>query len=180
MPTRMKEYARVFLLVLVAVVAFGYVRMQGAKGYALEVGTTAPLFHLPLRTGGAMGLPEYRGRVVVVNFWASWCAPCVAEMPSLERLHRALSRDGLVVLGIAVDEDETALARFVEKAGLSFPILRDPGGVVASGSYKTTGYPETFVVDRAGMIRETYVGSAEWDTPEALDHFRGLLKPADR
>lgn len=130
--------------------------------------------------GGRLALAPLRGSPLVINFWATWCPPCVAEMPSLERLHRALSRDGLVVLGVSADEDEAALDQFVKKAGLTFPILRDPGGVVASGSYRTTGYPETFVVDARGVIKETYVGPAEWDTPEALDHFRLLLKPADR
>jgi peroxiredoxin len=176
-----KEAARLAALVVVVVaVAFGYVRMQVNKGYGLKKDDVAPPFTLPQREGGPLSLASFRGQVVVVNFWATWCPPCVAEMPSLERLHRALSREGLVVLGVSADEDEAALARFVEKAGITFPILRDPGGVVASGAYRTTGYPETFVIDGAGVVRETYVGPAEWDTPEALAHFRRLLKPADR
>jgi peroxiredoxin len=101
-------------------------------------------------------------------------------MPALDRLHRALSRDGLVVLGVSVDEDEAVLTSFIEKGGLTLKVLRDPGGTVASGAYRTTGYPETFVVDAKGVIVETYVGPADWDTPDALDHFRRLLKPADR
>jgi peroxiredoxin len=99
-------------------------------------------------------------------------------MPSLERLHRALAGEGLVVLGISVDEDEAALRRFVSEHGVSFPVLRDPGGRVAAGLYHATGYPETFVIDRAGLVSSQYVGPAEWSTPEALDHFRGLLKPS--
>ncbi len=117
---------------------------------------------------------------MVINFWATWCPPCVAEMPALDRLHRALSRDGLVVLGVSVDEDEAVLTSFIEKGGLTLKVLRDPGGAVAQGAYRTTGYPETFVVDAKGVIVETYVGPADWDTPDALDHFRRLLKPADR
>ena len=176
-----KDAGRLALLVVAAVaVAFGYVRLQENKGYGLKAGNVAPPFTLPQKGGGSLSLASFRGRVVVVNFWATWCPPCVAEMPSLERLHRALSRDGLVVLGVSADEDEAALAQFVQKAGLTFPILRDPGGAIASGSYRTTGYPETFVIDGQGVIKETYVGPAEWDTPEALDHFRLLLKPADR
>ena len=155
----MKDYGRLGLLVLAVVaVAFGYVQLQQNKGYGLKVGTPAPAFTLPVRGGGSLDLASLKGHVVVVNFWATWCPPCVAEMPSLDRLHRALSRDGLMVLGV----------------------LRDPGARVAAGPYRTTGYPETFVIDAAGVIRETYVGPADWDTPEALDHFRRLLKPADR
>jgi peroxiredoxin len=177
----MKDYGRLALLVIAVVaVAFGYVHLQQNKGYGLKAGTPAPPFALPVRGGGSVDLASLRGHVVVVNFWATWCPPCVAEMPSLDRLHRALSRDGLVVLGVSVDQDEAALTAFIEKSGgLTLKVLRDPGGAVASGRYLTTGYPETFVIDGAGVIRETYVGPADWDTPDALDHFRGLLKPAD-
>jgi len=177
----MKEYLRLALLVVVVVaVAFGYVKMQEDKGYGLKAGVSAPELKLPSRDGKAVDLASYRGRVVVLNFWATWCPPCVAEMPSLERMHKALSGEGLAVVAVSVDEDEAALTAFVNKAGITFPVLRDPGGAVATGSFKTTGYPETFVIDARGVIQETYVGPAEWDTPEALAHFRRLLKPADR
>ena len=177
----MKDYARLALLVIAVVtVAFGYVHLQQNKGYGLKAGTPAPAFTLPARGGGSVDLASFKDHVVVVNFWATWCPPCVAEMPSMDRLHRALSRDGLVVLGVSVDEDEAALGAFVAKAGLTLKVLRDPGGAVASGAYRATGYPETFVIDAAGVIKETYVGPADWDTPDTLDHFRRLLKPADR
>jgi peroxiredoxin len=98
-------------------------------------------------------------------------------MPSLERLHRTLGREGLQVLGVSIDEDEAVLRRFVAARGVTFPILRDPGGRKAAGAYRTTGYPETFVIDAGGLIKEQYVGPAEWDTPEAIAHFRQLLSP---
>ncbi len=168
------------LLVGAAVVlaAFGYVHLAGNEGNALKKGTPAPPFHLPVLGGGELDLGRLRGRIVVVNFWATWCPPCVAEMPSLERLHRALGKEGLAVVGISVDEDETALRRFVETSGLTFPILRDPGGRVAASAYRIGGYPETFELDAEGVLREHYVGPAEWATPEALEHFRKLLVPA--
>jgi peroxiredoxin len=177
----MKDYGRLALLVLVVVAAaFGYVHLQQNKGYGIKAGTPAPPFTLPVRGGGSVDLASFKGHVVVINFWATWCPPCVAEMPALDRLHRALSRDGLVVLGVSVDEDEAVLTSFVDKVGLTLKVLRDPGGTVARGAYRTTGYPETFVVDAKGVIVETYVGPADWDTPDALEHFRRLLKPADR
>lgn len=161
----------------VILAAFGYVELAENKGYALKEGAAAPPFRLPALTGAEMDLSALRGSVVVVDFWASWCAPCVAEMPSLERLHRALGKEGLAVIGVSADEDEAALRRFVEEHHLTFPILRDPGGHVASEAYRTTGYPETFVVDAQGVLREHYVGPAEWDSPEVLDHFRKKLVP---
>lgn len=166
------------LVVLVAVVALGFARLQERKGYGLEIGTPAPALRLPSLSGGEVDLGGFRGKLVVLNFWASWCAPCVTEMPSLERLHRALAPEGLVVVGISADEDEAALRRFVAERGITFPILKDPGGRTAAAAYHATGYPETFVIDRDGVLLESYVGPAEWDVPAALDHFRGLLRGA--
>jgi len=167
------------LLVSAAVVgaAFGYVHMLEDGGHALEPGTEAPAFRLPALAGGEVDLLSYRGRLVVVNFWATWCPPCVAELPSLERLHRALGNEGVQVVGISTDEDEAALRRFLADRGLTFPILRDPGGRVAAAAYRTAGYPETFVIGPGGLVEERYLGPAEWDTPEALAHFRRLRSP---
>ncbi len=173
----MKEAARLLAAVFVVVaVAVAFARLQESKGYALKPGVPAPPFRLPNLSGGDADLASFGGRLVLVNFWATWCPPCVDEMPSLERLHRALGKDGLVVLGVSVDEDEAALKRFVAERGITFSVLRDPGGRRAAQAYHTTGYPETFVIDSAGILREIYVGPAQWDTPGALDHFRGLLE----
>jgi peroxiredoxin len=166
------------LLVIVAVVlaAFGYVRLAERKGYALAEGRAAPGFRLTALGGGEVDLESLRGRVIVLNFWATWCPPCVGEMPSLERLHKALGKEGLAVVGVSVDEDEAVLRRFVDQHKLTFALLRDPGGRIASGEYHTTGYPETFVLDAQGVLREHYVGPADWATPEAIGHFRRLVK----
>jgi cytochrome c biogenesis protein CcmG/thiol:disulfide interchange protein DsbE len=175
----MKEALRLSIVVgAVLLAAYGYVQLEEGKGYALKSGAPAPPFKLPALAGGEVELGSFRGRLTLVNFWATWCPPCVEEMPSLERLHRALAPEGLVVLGVSVDEDEGALRHFLSEHGVTFPVLRDPGGRVAAGAYHATGYPETFVIDEAGLVRAQYVGPAEWDTPEALDHFRGLLKSA--
>lgn len=177
----MKSVARpLVVIVTVVVAAFGYVQLAERKGYALAEGSAVPAFRLPALGGKEVDLASLRGRVTVLNFWATWCPPCVAEMPSLERLHRALGEEGLAVVGISVDEDEAALRRFVEQHKLGFPVLRDPGASVASGAYHTTGYPETFVVDGQGVLREHYVGPVEWDTPEVLERFRRLLRGSAR
>jgi peroxiredoxin len=163
------------LLALVAVAAWKFVDLQGAKGYALRAGEPAPPLRLPALDGRELDLATLRGRVVLVNFWATWCPPCVTELPSLERLHRALAASGLVLVSVSADEDESALRRFVAERGITFPVLRDPGGRTAAREYRTTGYPESFVVDGRGVLLEHHVGPAEWDTPAALDHFRELL-----
>jgi len=165
-------------LLVIVVTALVFARLHEQKGYGLKTGQTAPTFTLPLLQGGESSLESYRGKFVLVNFWATWCAPCVQEMPSLERLHQVLGPEGLVILGVSTDEDLVQLKRFVAEKGVTFPILRDPGGTVASTSYRTTGYPETFLVSPAGRLEESFVGPARWDTPEAVAHFRERLRSA--
>jgi cytochrome c biogenesis protein CcmG, thiol:disulfide interchange protein DsbE len=164
--------------IVAAVVAtgFGYARLAEEKGYALRPGTAAPGFRLPSLEGGEVDLAAYRGKVVLLNFWATWCPPCVAEMPSLERLHRDLGPEGLAVLTVSADDDIAELRGFVKRHGLTLPVLLDPDGRNAGRAYRTTGYPETFVLDRSGILLHHYVGAARWDTPEALAHFRELLR----
>lgn len=163
------------IVALALAAAFGYLRLAEREGYALRIGSAAPGFRLQALAGGETSLESLRGRVVVLNFWATWCPPCISEMPSLERLHRALAAEGLSVVAVAADDDAADLRAFVARAGLTLPVLHDPGGRVAAGDYHTTGYPETFVIDRSGRLLSHTVGPAEWDTAAALSHFRGLL-----
>jgi peroxiredoxin len=164
------------LAAIVVAVAFGYARLGEDPRGALEPGARAPGFRLPTLAGGERSLASWRGQVVVLNFWATWCPPCVAEMPSLERLHRALGPEGLAVVTVSTDESQEAVEAFVRRHGLTLPVLRDPGGRVVARAYRVSRYPQTFVLDRHGLLLRHYEGPAEWDTPEALAHFRGLLR----
>jgi cytochrome c biogenesis protein CcmG/thiol:disulfide interchange protein DsbE len=168
------------LVAAILAASFAFVALQQKKGYGLREGTPAPPLRLPALPDGEVALESYRGHVVVVNFWATWCPPCVEEMPSLERLHRTLGGEGLAVLGVSIDEDGAALAAFVRRTGVTFPILRDPGGRGPVAAWRTTGYPETFVLDGTGKIVRKIVGPTRWDTPEAINWFRGLLKAGAR
>jgi peroxiredoxin len=170
------KYALALALVVGSALAF--VRLQDTKGYGLRTGDPAPLFTLPDLGGKDLSLQSQRGKLVLVNFWGTFCAPCVAEMPSLEKLHETLSGDGLVVVGVAVDESARDVEQFVKEKGIHFTILQDPGGRKAAELYRTTGYPETFIVSSSGTLLEKYVGPAEWDDPGALRHFRDLLSAA--
>jgi peroxiredoxin len=167
------------IIAIVGGAALGFISVQERRGRGLQPGIAVPDFRLRGLSGDTTDLASLRGRVVLVNFWATWCSPCVAEMPSLERLRRALAPEGLVVLGLSVDEDESALRDFVARHGLSFGILRDPGAHTAA-AYQAAGYPQTFVIGRDGTLLRTVLGPAEWDTPEAIGYFRALLARGTR
>lgn len=172
----MKRALRTIGIVAVVVVAaFTYVHLAENKGYALKLGSEAPGFRLPSIAGGDFDFASQRGRVVVLHFWATWCPPCVAELPSLERLYRALGPVGLSVVTVSTDDDEGELRRFLSERSLTLPVLRDAGGRVAWGQYRTTGYPETFVIDCSGRLLEHVVGPAEWDSEERIAGLRRLL-----
>lgn len=163
------------LVALVVGAAFAYVELAEHKGEALRVGSQAPSLVLATLDGGRHDLASGRGRLVVLNLWATWCPPCVAEMPALERLHRTLAAEGLSVVAVSTDEDVQAPRRFVADHGLTLLVLHDPGGREVGSAYRVTSYPETFLIDRAGLILQHVVGPAAWDSPEWQKRFRGLL-----
>ncbi len=125
-------------------------------------GAPAPDFQLDRLDGeGPVALSDFRGRVVLVNFWATWCKPCEDEMPSMERLYRALHPSGFELVAVSVDEDRNEVAAFRDRLAISFPIALDPGQEV-SRLYQTTGFPESLLVDRDGTVLERYVGPRDW------------------
>lgn len=119
---------------------------------------------------------SYGGKVVLVNVWATWCAPCRVEMPSIERLYRELSAEGLHVVAVAVDDvgAEQRIRDFVAGIGLSFDILHDPSGNIER-DWQADGIPSTYLIDRSGVIRRYVRGSTEWDTPEVIAFVRSVL-----
>lgn len=137
----------------------------------------APSVAFQALDGAAASLPDFRGRVVLVNFWATWCAPCVAEMPALERLHRALAEEGLAVLAISQDRGGAAVVNpFLARIDLQhLPVYLDAKGVLGR-AFALKGLPTTFLLDREGRVLAGLVGPAEWDSPEALDFIRHYLQ----
>jgi peroxiredoxin len=126
---------------------------------APRTGFLAPDFTLDLLGGGQVTLSELRGQVVVLNLWASWCPPCRAEMPALERTYQAYQDQGVIILGVnsTIQDDEGQAAAFVQEYNLSFPIPLDRAGTV-SEQYDLNGLPTTFFIDRQGVIRAVMVG----------------------
>ena len=129
-------------------------------------GIDAPDFDLPLHgSPDSFVLSEKRGRVVLVNFWATWCKPCEEEMPSMERLYQRLAPQGFELVAVSVDEEAGDIDKFLRRTPVSFPIALDPGQDI-SRLYQTQGYPESLLVDQDGRILERYVGPREWSVYE--------------
>lgn len=120
-------------------------------------GHPAPDFTLVRVGGGELSLAELRGRPVVLNFWATWCAPCEAEMPELEQAYRRYGDAGLLVLGVNQGEGETTVRAYADRLGITFPLLRD-GDMEVGRRYRVEALPTTFFIDREGIIREQVIG----------------------
>jgi peroxiredoxin len=108
-------------------------------------------------------LGDYRGKVVLVNFWATWCEPCLIELPSLLELHH--DQPNLVILAVSIDEDPNAYTRFIARRHVDLITVRDPSQSAAR-LFHTEMWPETYVIDRKGIIRSKYVGAQDWSSPE--------------
>jgi len=135
----------------------------------------APDFSLSDLDGATVRLSDFGGRVVVLNFWATWCGPCVKEMPTLQRLREQLGDRGLEVLAVSVDVgDPKRVADFADGYGWRVPILLDPMSTVA-GAYAVRVMPTTYVIGPDGLIRGRSFGALEWDTPAALALMESLL-----
>ena len=149
------------------------------QGEASIAGKTAEDFSLTV-DGKQQKLSDYRGKVVVLNFWASWCPPCVEEAPSLNRLQSHIAGQGGTILGFSIDEDPAAYERFLKQFAVNFPTYRDPSvkdnKSAIMADYGTVLIPETYVIDRHGKIARKLISAQQWDSPEMLAYFDALLK----
>jgi peroxiredoxin len=118
-------------------------------------------------------LKQFRGQVLVLNFWATWCPPCVEELPSLIAMQDRAKAKGVVVLGVSIDVDGDAYHRFIKLHNVNFMTVRDPEEKVAT-MYGTAGWPETYVIDRQGVLRRKFVGPVDWTSPEIMDFLSKL------
>jgi peroxiredoxin len=134
----------------------------------LRIGSVAPDF-----TVQNVRLSQFRGQVVVLNFWATWCPPCVEEMPSLVEMQRRMKAKGVTVLAVSVDVDENAYRQFVKDHNVNLLTLRDPDQK-GSALYGTFKFPETYILDRNGVMRRKFIGPVDWTEPEVTD-FLGKL-----
>ena len=142
----------------------------------LKKGALAPNFVLPDLNGREVDLASLRGKVVLLNIWATWCPPCVEEMPSMEKLYQALKDQDFEILAVSIDASGAGVvAPFMKKHRLSFTTLTDTEGGIAR-LYQTTGIPESFIIDKQGRILEKVIGPRDWASADALRYFRNLIQ----
>lgn len=156
---------------MVAVLANG-----GAEG--IEVGDRAPTYSAPSLSGGEVSLADYRGRVVMINIWATWCGPCRVEMPSIQEIYDRYREDGFTVLAVSIDQGggvEQKVRGFVEEYELEFPVLLDPESRITR-LFRTAGVPETFVIDREGRIVKRVIGASNWNSESNRALIEELLR----
>lgn len=166
--TARQQWSIVALIVVVLGGAlFVASRTLGDQLYPVSVGSKAPQFHAATvdSTPLTQTLADYKGQVVLLNIWGTFCLPCRDEMPAIEKLHQAMAAQGLKVVAISIDDPgfEQKIRAFVKEYGLTFQILYDPSGKIVN-DYQTTGVPETFVIARDGVIRKKVIGASDWDS----------------
>jgi cytochrome c biogenesis protein CcmG, thiol:disulfide interchange protein DsbE len=135
-----------------------------------QLGRPAPNFTLA-EGSRSLQLSSYRGKVLVLNFWATWCPPCIEEIPSLNQLQREMPQ--LVVLAVSVDEDGDAYRQFLSDHRIDFTTIRDPQRRV-NAMFGTSRFPESYVIDRDGRIRRKFISAQDWTSPEIMNYLAHL------
>jgi cytochrome c biogenesis protein CcmG/thiol:disulfide interchange protein DsbE len=176
-PSGARRLVTTLAAVAILVLAFGVVWLQSAKYEPLTVGMAAPDFTLQDMAGKNQKLSDYRGKVIFLNFWATWCKPCKEEMPSMQALWENLKKEEFVMLAISMDRVTTKkdIPPFVENMKLTFPILTDSWGQT-DNRYKLMGVPETYIIDQNGVLREKVIGPRDWTRPESMEIIVQLLQ----
>ena len=156
------------IIIAVAVGAFFF--WQARKTPPVEEGSAAPDFTLPLMNGGEVNLSDYRGKVVLLNIWATWCNPCREEMPSMQQFYQNMKGKPFEILAASIDtRGSTDVDPFVKQLGLTFPILLDSDKKV-NNLYQATGVPETFIIDKNGIVRDHTLGPVNWTSSQAPEN----------
>ncbi len=168
--------AAILLIIAIALFAFA-LRPSSNENGASDVerapvkGYAAPIFNTAVLSGGETNLQDYVGDVVVVNFWATWCPPCKAEMPGINAFYEAYKDEGVVVLAVNAKEGEELVRPFIEANGFTFPVLLDPMGQIIN-LYQIRSFPTTLVIDRTGVIQYIHTGMI---SPQELEAVVGPL-----
>lgn len=169
-------FVAVTVLVIILSLTLNDSSVEFSNQIDIEGDIPAPDFTLPGLDGKMVNLSDYRGRVVLVNIWATWCPPCVAEMPSMEKLYRKFKGQNFEILAVSIDEmGRKAVAPFMKKTRLTFPALIDSEGAIKS-VYRITAVPESFIIDKQGFLIKKIVGPVDWAAPPVFRFFSNLIQ----
>jgi peroxiredoxin len=158
----------------VLLLAFMWVVADVFRERIVVVGDTAPEFSIVADNGKTVTPADFGGKLLVLNFWATWCPPCVEEMPSLEQFHKTLSPKGVVVLGISVDKDQQVYQQFLKQAGVTFLTARDNGKRI-NLDYGTVKFPETYIIGSNGRVLSKIIAGQNWMEPNVIRYVESLL-----
>ncbi len=163
------SYKGVILIILIAIAAatLFFIPEETVYEHVASVGKQAPVFELSDADGKLWRLTDLRGKVVFINFWATWCTTCKAEMPYKEKLFKKMQGKPFQMLGVLFKDNPRNLKPYYEKQKVSPPTLIDPDNSMGK-LFGITGVPETFIIDKEGILREKIVGAREWDSPETI------------
>ncbi|HEY4715723.1 MAG TPA: TlpA disulfide reductase family protein [bacterium] len=145
----------------------------------VKKGDTAPDFKLIDINGAEVNLSDFRGNIVFLNFWATWCPPCIEELPQIQALSEQMVKDNFIVLAVNIDQISGAqIKQFVQERGLTFRVLLDPKSSVGADKYGITGVPETFLIDKNGKIIDRFIGPRDWTTDAFIEIFKKIINSA--
>jgi len=162
------------LLMALGLLALVFGIYRSFREEIIQVGDAAPPFSIVADRGRSISVPNFDGKLLVLNFWATWCPPCVSEMPSLNQFQKDFAAAGVVVLGVSVDRNERAYRRLIEQKKVAFLTARDPEARISS-RYGTFKYPETYVIDRTGKVVQKIIGPADWTDAGMVNQIKALL-----
>ncbi|HZT30510.1 MAG TPA: TlpA disulfide reductase family protein [Bryobacteraceae bacterium] len=162
------------ILIGILMGAFVYILYASMHERVIGVGDTAPDFTITADNGRPISPTSFGGKLLVLNFWATWCPPCVQETPSLDQFQRSLAGSGVVVLGVSVDKDEKAYRAFLDRNRVSFLTARDPENKI-NADFGTFKYPETYIINDKGKVVQKIIGPENWTDGRMLDYVKSLL-----
>ena len=154
--------------------AFVYVIFVSLYEHIVVVGDTAPDFSITADNGQTISRTNFGGKLLVLNFWATWCAPCIEELPSLDQFQREFANSGVVVLGVSMDKDEKLYKRFLSRVNVSFLTARDPANKI-NAEYGTFKFPETYIIGRDGKVLMKIINSTNWVDEKMVSYVKSQL-----
>src|SRR5580658_6436947 len=160
--------------ILAMLFAFVGVLYLSLHDNVVKAGDRAPDFSIKADNGKTVTARDFGGKLLILNFWATWCQPCVQEVPSLDLLQRQLGPKGLVVLGVSVDKDQKAYQDFLARFHVSYLTALDPSQAINT-KYGTVQFPESYLIDTSGKVVEKIVGEANWSSAQMVEHVQSLL-----